>query len=607
MEKLNLRPYQKRCIDAAIEHFSRCGDSACIEAATGSGKSILVSKIAEYLHKTTGGRILCTAPSKELVEQNHKKYTAIGKASMFSASAGKLSTRHSVVFGTPMTIKNHIKRFSSGDYCAIIIDEAHTAMTPTMIHCIQKMQEANPSLAILGLTATPYRLGTGYIYNVDENGKTLGEDKAKNPLFFKLLCRITANELIDKGYLTPPTTSVKDGYDTSKLEMKRGKYTEESLQETFEGHGRKTSAIVEDVVNNSAGRMGIMFFGATIQHCHEIASSLPANSYRVISGEMKKSQREKAISEFKQQKYRYIINRDVLTTGFDAPHVDVVAILRRTESAALLQQIIGRALRLHPNKKDALILDYAQNIESHFPDGDIFSPSVEARLTSKESATLNVTCPDCGYVNEFAARDNPDNFDYSDDGYFVDALGEKIENLPSHHGRRCQGYNLVNGHHQQCGKRWIGKECEKCGHDNDIAARYCKSCKHELVDPNEKLVMEFRKIKRSTTTPSSDKVLSWNACLHQGMKNLCVRIDWVTECRSFSIYYTPAMKVEWVAICEAVYGKGHIAPTVDMFMSAFQQHAKMPDTITAYRNPKNNFYSATKYNEPLLEEPDIEI
>ena len=64
----------------------------------------------------------------------------------------------------------------------------------------------------------------------------------------------------------------------------------------------------------------------------------------------------------------------MLTTGFDASHVDVIAILRATESVGLMQQIIGRGLRIDAGKKDCLVLDYAENIERHCPDGDVFNP-----------------------------------------------------------------------------------------------------------------------------------------------------------------------------------------------------------------------------------------
>lgn len=72
-------------------------------------------------------------------------------------------------------------------------------------------------------------------------------------------------------------------------------------------------------------------------------------------------ERERLIAAFKARELKYLVNVAVLTTGFDAPHVDVIAILRPTESVGLYQQIVGRGLRLSPGKTDCLILDYAGN------------------------------------------------------------------------------------------------------------------------------------------------------------------------------------------------------------------------------------------------------
>ena len=105
--------------------IKKCFDPCLIEAPTGAGKSIIVAMLAHTLHKASGKKILCLAPSKELVQQNREKYLLTGEpASMFSASAGAKETRHAVVFGSPLTVAKSIDRFGS-QYAAVIIDEAH--------------------------------------------------------------------------------------------------------------------------------------------------------------------------------------------------------------------------------------------------------------------------------------------------------------------------------------------------------------------------------------------------------------------------------------------------------------------------------------------------
>ena len=102
-----------------------------------------------------------------------------------------------------------------------------------------------------------------------------------------------------------------------------------------------------------------MLFAATVRHAEEVMASLPPDLSAMITGDTPKGERASIIARFKARRIKYLVNVAVLTTGFDAPHVDVIAILRKTESVGLLQQIIGRGLRLHDDKRDCLVLDYA--------------------------------------------------------------------------------------------------------------------------------------------------------------------------------------------------------------------------------------------------------
>ena len=242
-----------------------------------------------------------------------------------------------------------------------------------------------------------------------------------------------------------------------------------------------------------------MIFAATVQHAKEIMESLPGELSALVTGDTKKDERARIIDQFKKQQIKYIVNVAVLTTGFDAPHVDHIAILRATESVALLQQIIGRSLRVTDTKKEALISDYAQNIERHCPHGDVFDPDIKASR-KHESSLINVPCPICSHINTFALRKNDDGFEIDAEGFFIDAAGNRIETviggvfMPAHYGRRCQGFKVSKGHAEQCSYKWAFKTCESCGHENDIAARYCTRCRAEIVDPNRSLVLRSSQV-----------------------------------------------------------------------------------------------------------------
>jgi DNA repair protein RadD len=178
----------------------------------------------------------------------------------------------------------------------------------------------------------------------------------------------------------------------------------------------------------------------------------------LVIGDTESREREETIAAFKARKLKYLVNVSVLTTGFDAPHVDVIAILRPTESDSLYQQIVGRGLRLSPGKTDCLILDYTGQ------DHDIFSPAIDEDKPLKNAVIVDVECPKCGVINEFWGIKNEDGF------------------VEEHFGRKCKGEDPV-----PCGFLFRFKRCDKCSAENDIAARQCRACRNILVDNDKKL------------------------------------------------------------------------------------------------------------------------
>lgn len=511
------RFYQQAAHDAVIDHWKRSTLPVVIEAATGSGKSIIVALLAQTLHKLSGGkRVLCIAPSAELVSQNHEKYLSIGeKASIYSASLSK-SLRHQVVFATPLTFAKVAHRLGS-EFAGVIIDECH-GITPSIIKIIDDMRKSSPNLRVCGLSATPYRLQTGFIFGVGPDGKALPESVARDPYFHQCVYSIGPRLLLDLGYLTPLRAGTINAaqYDTSGLKVQsNGQYSAATVKASFEGWGRKTSAIIADVVAQTQDATGVMIFAATVQHAKEIMASLHPDNARLITGETKKAERKKSIDDFKAGRYLYLVNVGVLTTGFDAPNVSHIAILRATESVSLLQQIFGRGMRLHDGKAECVILDYAGNIEKHMPDGDLYAPQIKAAYQSGDSEPLEAVCEECSRVNMFSARKNEEGFNVDENGYFTDLTGERItiQNhkggmvpMPAHYGRRCQHVHLRTG--ERCDYYWSCKVCPVCEHANDIAARFCSGCRAELINPNDRLIEMHTKHKKDPTLAQCDELLS---------------------------------------------------------------------------------------------------
>jgi DNA repair protein RadD len=424
----------------------------------------------------------------------------------------------------------------------------------------------------------------------------VSEEQTKDPYFAMLVDRITANELIEQGYLTPPTIGSIDAesYHTLDMELNsRGQFNAIDVDRAYIGQGRKTAKIIADVVAKSRDRKGVMIFAATVQHARECLESLPAELSAIVTGETPAKERAAIIAAFKAQKIKYIVNVAVLTTGFDAPHVDVIAMLRATESPGLLQQIIGRGLRLCEGKTDCLVLDYAENLERHCPDGDIFNPTIRPMGGSESLNFLQCKCPYCDVINQFVIRVNKENYQVDDYGYFVDLDGMRIPtefgDMPAHHGRRCNGLVRVpKGGLERCRYRWTFKTCKTCESENDIAARHCTECKSEIVDPNEKLRIQFAEMKKDPTQKQTDEVIGWSS-RHSVSKagRPVIKINVVTKYRSFSFWVQKDPKHK------DAYNLLHMYAALD---------GNEPETIT-YRKD-GDWYKVFAFNRPADEAPE---
>lgn len=557
---MTLRPYQQRACDAALDYIRTSRSPCLIDAAPAAGKSHMIAHIADKLHEMSGGkRILCLAPNAKLVAQNSEKMRETGHPlSIFSASAGAKSTRHFIVFGTPGTVVNAISRFNNGDYCAVIVDECH-GMTPTIRAIIEAMRVGNPNLRVIGTTGTPYVLGKGYIYRQGPDGKVNGDDVCRDPYFTRSVYRVSAKEMLDAGYITPMIVGEinAQSYDTSGVVLlPNGRLDDGTVERAFVGHGRQTAHVVADVVAQAQRRAGgVMLFAATVAHAHEIMASLPPGNSVLVTGDMDPAAEKRAVADYRAHRKRYVVSVGKLTTGFDSPWTEIIAVLRYTESATLLTQILGRAWRLHPGKHDCLWLDYAGNYDRHFPDGDIYNPAVKAGKGAEAGDGITAECPACGYENSFTATPDGQAYNLDKHGYCLDVWGNPVETeygpMPGHLGRRCNGLVKTGPEYERCSYFWTSKACDACDEKNDITARVCRSCRNELIDPNTKLTLEFEALKRDPRQPQTDTVLSMSTKESVSQKgNPTLRVDWVTPYRKFSVWYSPESthpkaKSEW--------------------------------------------------------------
>ncbi|WP_253664028.1 DEAD/DEAH box helicase [Vibrio sp. Y20_XG_PY13] len=459
-----LRPYQADSVKAVIHYFRKHSTPAVIVLPTGAGKSLVIAELA----RLAKGRVLVLAHVKELVEQNHAKYEGYGlKGAIFSAGLGRKETDQQVVFASVQSVVRNLDSFKN-QFSLLVIDECHRVpddKNSSYQKVITHLRELNPGIKVLGLTATPYRLGMGWIYQYHTRGQVRTEESR---FFRDCIFELPIRYLLDENFLTParmmdaPVLS----YDFSQLKpANTGRYKEAEMDMVIDKAKRATPQIVEQIIQYARDRKGVMIFAATVRHAQEIHGLLPEGETAIVIGDTPTPERDAIIQAFKNREIKYLVNVSVLTTGFDAPHVDLIAILRPTESVSLYQQIVGRGLRLSEGKNECLVLDYAGNSY------DLYQPEVGDPKPDSTSEIITIPCPACGFNNNFWGK--------------LDSNGFLLE----HFGRRCQGYfeDEDTGEREHCGYRFRAKYCSECGADNDIAARICHECDATLVDPDKKL------------------------------------------------------------------------------------------------------------------------
>jgi DNA repair protein RadD len=269
-------------------------------------------------------------------------------------------------------------------------------------------QTINPQLRVIGLTATPFRLQAGPICLPPPEG-----------ILNSICYEAGVKELIQAGYLAPLKS--KAGVqkpDLSRLHVRQGEFVAEEVELAM-NQDPLVYAACREIAHYMRDRKSCLLFASSIAHGRKIADTIrqvAAQECGFLDGDSASLFRAATIDRFRDGSLKYLCNVNVLTTGFDAPNIDCIALLRPTLSAGLFYQMVGRGLRLFPGKADCLILDFAGNILRHGPIDQIRinkpckagsgeAPAKECTACHALLACGYGVCPDCGYV--FPPSDKP--------------------------------------------------------------------------------------------------------------------------------------------------------------------------------------------------------
>lgn len=395
------RSYQVEAVNSVWNYFySGKTGNPLIVMPTGTGKSIVIARLLwSILNQYPNQKILVLTHVKELIVQNHSKVTAIWKnapAGIYSAGVGRRDVLQPIIFAGIASVAKKWAEFGRVDL--IIIDEAHlvspndTTMYQAFIRCLKTV---NPFLKVIGLTATPYRLGHGLL--------TEGEDALFTDICFDISDMKSFNRLIAEGFLAPLIPKLtKLELDLDGVHMRGGEFIAGELQ-TAVNKEAITEAALKEAMELGYNRKKWLIFCSGVEHAIAVSDMLNmlGISCAAVHSKMTDEQRDQTIIDYKSGKIQALTNNNVLTTGFDCPEIDLILMLRPTASTVLWVQMLGRGTRPCEGKENCLVLDYAGNTVRLGPINDPVVPRAKGKKLGKAPVKV---CGKCKTVNHTLAK-----------------------------------------------------------------------------------------------------------------------------------------------------------------------------------------------------------
>jgi DNA repair protein RadD len=403
---MELRTYQREAVNSIYQYFGKNAGNPLIVMPTASGKSfVLAAFIKEVLETWSDQRIMVLTHVKELIQQNFlelTRYWPLAPAGIYSAGLNRREAQAQVLFAGIQSVHSRAEQLQSFDL--IMVDECHLIprKSDTMYRrFLDDMIAINDKVKIIGLTATHYRLDSGLL--------TEGDSR----IFTDIAFEVPVKRLINEGFLSPLVTKAPNtSLDVSGVHTRGGDFINSELQNAVD-NSVINKAAVREIVHYGHNRKSWLVFCTGIQHAYNVRDALRDCNIlaETVTGETNSMERDYILEGFKSGDIRALTNCDILTTGFNAPNIDLLAILRPTQSTGLYVQIVGRGMRIAPGKENCVILDFAGNIERHGPIDMVQPHSKKGNGKGKGEAPVKkcprcrsvvyagfTECPDCGYV-----------------------------------------------------------------------------------------------------------------------------------------------------------------------------------------------------------------
>lgn len=416
---ITLRPYQSDAIAAVKDYWSKGGGNPLVEMATGTGKSMVIAELTRsLLEEYPAMRVLMLVHVRELVQQNFMALLKVwpdAPAGIYSAGLGRRDAHHRITFASIQSVYRRADLLGERDL--IHIDEAHLVPSKgegMYRQLLDDIAAKSPHARVCGFSATPYRMDTGRL------------DAGTSRLFDETVYTYGIARGIEDGFLSPLTSPLNSSLteiDVSNVQRRGGEFVPAQLEQASD---KITEQSVAELIERGKNRKSWMIYCAGVKHAYRVRDEIRKYgiSCETITGDTPVGERDSILRRFKAGELRSLTSMQALTTGLDAPNIDLVGLKRSTLSASLFAQMVGRGTRLFQGKENCLVLDWGGNIRRHGPvdavgaESKTFNPDADTGKVSVDSvrakecpgcqeliAINSITCKICGH--EFPREEKP--------------------------------------------------------------------------------------------------------------------------------------------------------------------------------------------------------
>lgn len=359
---MQLRTYQNEAVQAIKNEWSQGYNKTLLVLPTGTGKTVVFSKVVEEETKD-GSKALILAHRGELLEQASEKLKATSgmDSALEKAESTSIGSSEQVTVASVQTLsqERRLKGFAKDYFKTIVVDEAHHSISNTYQRILNYFDGAN----VLGVTATPDR----------SDQKNLGK------YFDSKAYEYSLHQAIKEGYLTPVKAQmIPLELNIQNLSVSNGDYAVGEVGSALEPY---LNQIALEMLNYCKDRKTVVFL-PLVKTSQKFCELLNLHGIRATEVNGNSKDREGVLADFEAGEYDVLCNSMLLTEGWDCPAVDCIIVLRPTKIRSLYQQMVGRGMRLHPGKKELLLLDFLWMTERH----DLCRPSA---LISKDEDLAN--------------------------------------------------------------------------------------------------------------------------------------------------------------------------------------------------------------------------